>query len=230
MRPSRQPCLLAFLLLASFLLAAATRAESLTITTSPPGATVEINGAVAGTTPYHVEYPGSYFHKPHTAFSARLEHAFTVRISKEGYLAQQVTLSNGPFEWVAVTGRHRGNYFLLKADHFEIKLEAISVGNGSSSEAYANAGPMRPPAAATEALRSTEARSNSEGGSVAITSEPPDADIYIDGKFVGQTPSTIRLAAGSHHVEVRVQSRQTWERDLEVLKDSQLSLHAVVRE
>jgi hypothetical protein len=221
---------LAFLLLASSLLAAATRAESLTITTSPPGATVEINGAVAGTTPYHVEYPGSYFHKPRTAFSARLEHAFTVRISKEGYLAQQVTLTNGPFEWVAVTGRHRGNYFLLKADHFEIKLEAISVGNGSSSEAYANAGPMRPPAAATEALRSTEARSNSEGGSVAITSEPPDADIYIDGKFVGQTPSTIRLTAGSHHVEVRVQSRQTWQRDLEVLKDSQLSLHATLRE
>ena len=230
MRPSRQPCLLAFLLLASSLPAAVTRAEFLTITTSPPGATVEINGTVAGTTPYHVEYPGSYFHKPHTAFSARLEHAFTVRISKEGYLAQQVTLTNGPFEWVAVTGRHRGNYFLLKADHFEIKLEAISVGNGSSSEAYANAGPMRPPAAATEALRSTEARSNSEGGSVAITSEPPDADIYIDGKFVGQTPSTIRLTAGSHHVEVRVQSRQTWQRDLEVLKDSQLSLHATLRE
>ena len=132
MRPSRQPCLLAFLLLASSLLAAATRAESLTITTSPPGATVEINGAVAGTTPYKIDYPGSYFHKPHTAFSARLEHAFTVRISKEGYLAQQITLTNGPFEWVAVTGRHRGNYFLLKADHFEIKLEAISSGNGSS--------------------------------------------------------------------------------------------------
>ena len=230
MRPSRQPCLLAFLLLASSLPAAATHAESLTITTSPPGATVEVNGTVAGTTPYRVDYPGSYFHKPHTAFSARLEHAFTVRISKEGYLAQQVTLTNGPFEWVAVTGRHRGNYFLLKADHFEIKLEAISFGNGSSSETYGKEGPMHPPAVTSEALRSAEPKSNSEGGSVAITSEPPDADIYIDGKFVGQTPSTIRLAAGSHHVEVRVQSRQTWERDLEVLKDSQLSLHAAPRE
>jgi hypothetical protein len=230
MRPSRQPCLLAFLLLASSLLAAATRAESLTITTSPPGATVEINGAVAGTTPYHIDYPSSYFHKPHTAFSARLEHAFTVRISKEGYLAQQVTLTNGPFEWVAVTGRHRGNYFLLKADHFEIKLEAISSGNGASSETYGNVGPMRPPTVTAEALRPGEQKNSSEGGSVAITSEPPDADIYIDGKFVGQTPSTIRLTAGSHHVEVRVQSRQTWERDLEVLKDSQLSLHATLRE
>jgi hypothetical protein len=228
MRPSRRPCLWAFLLLASSLLAAEAHADSLTITTSPPGATVEINGVVAGTTPYSVDYPGSYFHKPHTAFGARLEHALTVRISKDGYLPQQMTLTNGPFEWVAVTGRHRGNYFLLKAEHFETKLEAISYGNGQAAETSGKEGPMRPPPAG--ALHSNEIKNDAESGSVAIVSDPSDADIYIDGKFVGQTPSTVRLAAGSHHVEVRVQGKQTWERDLEVLKDSQLSLHAVLHE
>jgi PEGA domain len=226
MQPSRQPCLLALLLLASSVLAAETRADSLTITTSPPGATIEINGLAAGTTPYKIDYPSSYFHKPHTAFSARLEHALTVRISKDGYLAQQVTLTNGPFDWVAVTGRRRGSYFLLKAELFEIKLEAITLGNvGQPPETVGKEGPMRPPSAGM--LRENEQKTSSESGSVAIASEPPDADIYIDGKFVGQTPSTVRLAAGAHRVEVRAQGKQTWQRDLDVLKDSQLTLHAI---
>lgn len=234
MQPSRRPRLWALLLLACTLPAAVTRADELTITTSPSGATIEINGLAVGTTPYKIDYPGSYFHKPHTAFSARLEHAVTVRISKDGYLTQQVTLTNGPFDWVAVTGRHRGNYFLLKAEHFEIKLEAISYGSGGSNanqhqssagtETARREGPMRPPT--TEMLRASQASSASDNGSVAIASDPPGADIYIDAKFVGQTPSTLRLPTGTHHVEVRAQGKPTWQRDLDVLKDSQLTLHA----
>jgi hypothetical protein len=127
-----------------------------------------------------------------------------------------------------VTGRHRGNYFLLKAEHFDIKLEPISSGNGQPAEKYGREGPIRPPP--TDMLPSNERKNSSESSSVAIASEPANADIYIDGKFVGQTPSTVRLAAGSHHVEIRIQGWQTWERDLEVLKDSQLSLHAVLSE
>jgi PEGA domain len=49
-------------------------AESFRVTSSPAGAAVEIDGAVVGTTPFQVDYPGGYFHKTHTVFSARLEH------------------------------------------------------------------------------------------------------------------------------------------------------------
>jgi hypothetical protein len=51
------------------------------------------------------------------------------------------------------------------------------------------------------------------------------AEIYVDGKFVGQTPSTLQLASGTHHIEVKSEGKRGWERDLEVLKDSQLTLH-----
>ena len=116
MQPSRRHCLCASLALLAFLpLAPRTHAETLTITSSPPGATIEINGSVAGTTPYKTDFPGGYFHKTHTAFSSRLEHAMMARVSKDGYLAQQVTLTEGPFEWVAINGRQHGNYFLLKS-------------------------------------------------------------------------------------------------------------------
>ena len=59
------------------------RAESFKITSTPAGASVEIDGAVVGTTPFEVDYPGGYFHKTHTVFSARLEHRMVLKVSKE---------------------------------------------------------------------------------------------------------------------------------------------------
>ncbi len=59
---------------------------------------------------------------------------------------------------------------------------------------------------------------------VSFSSEPNGADIYIDGKFVGQTPATISVQPGSHVVVVKATGRKNWQRDLEVLKDSQVAL------
>jgi PEGA domain len=38
-----------------------THAERLRITSTPPGAKVEINGVAVGTTPFEKAYPGGYF-------------------------------------------------------------------------------------------------------------------------------------------------------------------------
>ena len=65
-------------------------------------------------------------------------------------------------------------------------------------------------------------------GSVRITSEPDGAEISVDGKFVGTTPSTLRLAAGPHEIEVKAAGRQSWRRTLEVLKDSDVTLKATL--
>ncbi len=227
MQPSRRHCLFASLaLLALSLLAPRTRAETLTITSSPPGATVEIDGLVAGTTPYKTDFPGGYFHKTHTAFGSRLEHSMTLRVAKDGYITQQITLTNGPFDWVAITGRHRGNYFLLKSSHVDVKLDPVSYGARGPVETIGKDGPLRP--VSGSALRSDERDANSPAGSVTIASDPPGAEIYVDGKFVGQTPSTIQLPSGTHRIEVKSRGKQGWERDLEVLKDSQLTLHPVL--
>jgi len=226
MQPSRRPCLYASLaLLALSLLAPRTRAETLTITSSPPGATVEISGLVAGTTPYKTEFPGGYFHKTHTVFGSRLEHSMTLRVTKDGYISRQITLTNGPFEWVAVTGHQHGNYFLLKSDHFDVRLDPVSYGSGGPVETAGTEGRLRPAFVATG---SNERDMNSSVGSVTIASDPPGAEIYIDGKFVGQTPSTIQLSSGTHHIDVKSPGKRDWQRDLDVLKDSQLTLHPVL--
>jgi hypothetical protein len=63
---------------------------------------------------------------------------------------------------------------------------------------------------------------------VSFNSEPGGADIFIDGNFVGQTPATISIQPGSHVVLVKAAGRKNWQRDLDVLKDSQVALHPVL--
>jgi hypothetical protein len=223
MQPSRRHCICASLaVIVCFIVSPRTLAENLTIASSPAGATVEIDGTVVGVTPYKTDYPGGFFHKTHTAFGTRLEHSMMARVSKDGYLAQQVTLTSGPFEWDAITGKHRGNYFLLKSERFEIKLQPVPFGAEHPSESSGREGPIHPVVASAER---SEEQKTSDSGTIVITSDPLDADIYLDGKFIGQTPSTVHLAAGPHHIEMKL-NQQSWERDLEMLKDSQLTLHA----
>ena len=196
------------------------RAESFCVTSSPAGAAVEIDGAVVGTTPFRVDYPGGYFHKTHVVFSARLEHRMVLRVSKDGYVLRETTLTDGPFDWIGITGKHHGKYYLLRADHYELKLEAVARESG-----VGRVGPIHPHG--TE-LREEDA--TGETGNVAIASDPVEAEIYVDGKFVGQTPSTIPLPAGTHHVEVKAAGRMHWERDLTVVRESQVNLKAVLEQ
>ena len=196
----------------------------------PAGATIEIDGAAIGLTPYTIDYPSSYFHKPHTVFTSRLEHALILKIHKEGYTSQQLTLTDGPLQWISVTGRRHGNYFLLKGDHFVFQLEQLSEASAKT--------PASPPGRHGGAEASSEQsgalmNASLEGARIAastvsFSSEPNGADIYIDGKFVGQTPATISVQPGTHVVLVKATGRKNWQRDLEVLKDSQVALRPVL--
>src|SRR5712692_5294707 len=113
---------------ALFLFACPSRAlaEKLQITSNPSGATVEIDGVALGTTPFEKDYPGGYFHKTRTAFGARLEHPLVARISLAGYVTKELTLTEGPMNWISLNGRSHGEYWLLKSDHFHVELESIA--------------------------------------------------------------------------------------------------------
>ena len=53
-------------------------------------------------------------------------------------------------------------------------------------------------------------------GNITIESNPPGADIEIDGGFVGNTPSTVTLAPGSHDVSVKKKGFADWTKKLNV--------------
>jgi hypothetical protein len=52
--------------------------------------------------------------------------------------------------------------------------------------------------------------------SLAIDSTPPGADIEIDGAFVGNTPSTVAVAPGSHQIAVKKKGFTDWSKTLNV--------------
>ena len=428
MQPSRRHCLWASLAALLWLIAAPRAyADTLTITSSPPGATVEIDGVNVGVTPYTAKFPGGYFHKTHTVFGAILEHEMRVRISKPGFTTKDVVLTSGPFAWVNLEGRVMSHYYLFKSkqisvtldplgqmldgsvrisssgghvtdlrpempvdqivsnalpsvvkitfkfdggdgwgtgflvtstgviatnkhvvedhDSFDVELsdgrrfpatvaytdaqldfalvkiqaaalpylpiasgESVAIGqtvvaignpgggmeetvtkgivsavgpdpshdfngkfiqtdaainHGNSGGPLLNAhgevvginmfihrnmDPRDPPdiqgvgfaLSSDEVIRilerlypeahtagaNTEAAGTGSTGAMTVRSAPSGADIYVDGNFVGQTPSTLRLASGAHHVEVRYGSHPAWTKDFNLLKGSDVTLRA----
>jgi hypothetical protein len=199
--------------------------EKLNLTSDPPGASVEINGTVVGQTPLTLAYPGVYFHKPHTAFGERLGHAFVVKVSKQGYTAKQVTLSDGPFDWIGLTGRKHGIYFVLRADHFEFKLDSTSELSGGALGDEEHPGPL------LNARRPTSeavAEFSADLASVNVSSDPLGAEIYVDGKFEGQTPSTLHVSGGTHKIEIKADGRVEWVRQLDITRGSTVSVKPIL--
>src|SRR4029077_16115167 len=81
-------------------------ADTLKITSTPSGATVEIDGVREGITPFEKDYPGGYFHKTKTSMGSRLEHPMVARISLAGYATKEIQMTDGPMNWISLNGRN----------------------------------------------------------------------------------------------------------------------------
>lgn len=51
---------------------------------------------------------------------------------------------------------------------------------------------------------------------VEFWSSPAGADIEVDGKYIGSTPSTITVQAGEHTITMRKQDFRTWQKTISV--------------
>ena len=52
--------------------------------------------------------------------------------------------------------------------------------------------------------------------SLEVKSTPDGADITVDEKYMGSTPSTLKLTAGDHKIKLEKAGFKTWERTLTV--------------
>jgi hypothetical protein len=77
--------------------------------------------------------------------------------------------------------------------------------------------PQPPPASAQAVGPVGEAR-------VHITSNPSGGEIYVDGKFFGNTPSDITLNVGEHVIKVTIGSKE-WSRTVQITT-GEIRLHA----
>lgn len=88
---------------------------------------------------------------------------------------------------------------------------------------FATQAAVSPEASATNTQQSTDATPAQNGNAadavlstVEINSTPAGAEITVDEKFMGNTPSSVRLAAGDHKVRLEKSGFKTWERTLTV--------------
>jgi hypothetical protein len=64
---------------------------------------------------------------------------------------------------------------------------------------------------------------------VSVSSTPSLADILVDGKYMGSTPSTIHLTAGSHNVLIQASTFADWERVITVTEGGSITVNAVLQ-
>jgi hypothetical protein len=83
---------------------------------------------------------------------------------------------------------------------------APPANNPSAASAAAPAPAAQPaPEVATEDLTTA-----------VVKSDPPGADVTVDGKYMGSTPSTVRLAPGDHTILLEKAGFKAWQRTMAV--------------
>ena len=65
-----------------------------------------------------------------------------------------------------------------------------------------------------------------QSGMLALTSDPAGAEIYVDGKFSGNTPSKLTLDAGQHTIKIAAKDHKEWSRELTVSTGSEVTVNA----
>src|SRR5712692_1428598 len=63
-------------------------------------------------------------------------------------------------------------------------------------------------------------------GTVQVNSNPQGADIEVDGVFVGNAPSVLKLSAGKHSIRVTLAGHKDWTREITVQAGSEVQLVA----
>lgn len=62
--------------------------------------------------------------------------------------------------------------------------------------------------------------------SLSVTSTPPGAEIEMNGRFVGSTPSTLKANPGTYKLAIKRNGFKSWERELQVEAGASVTIHA----
>ena len=85
--------------------------------------------------------------------------------------------------------------------------------------------PVSPPKASEQVITTPDTPNYSV---VVVKSTPPGAEITIDNKYVGSTPSTIRLTSGEHTISVSKDGLKPWRRTMMVTPDGDITIDATL--
>jgi PEGA domain len=95
--------------------------------------------------------------------------------------------------------------------------ETGTTPNQAEAKAAQSSAPLRTPTPSAPASPSSTA--NTVAGPTTeldISSTPSGADIEVDGKFVGNTPSSVTVAPGDHDIAVKKSGFAVWDRNVSI--------------
>ena len=175
--------------------------------TDPPGATVLVDGVVAGTTPAAVEIASGEHEieallAGHNAWRSRIVVAANqpqqLPDVKLALADGRLEIASSPSEAsVSVDGEFRGRTPLaLRLSPGRAHRVALSKPGYETI--------TRELSVAADSGRRLQIDMPPQYGEIAVLSTPPGAEIRVDGQPRGTTPATLELTAVSHTIEIRL--------------------------
>lgn len=109
-----------------------------------------------------------------------------------------------------------------------MKGKDISIPKGTEVTAYVN-GNTALDAKKFAPLPDGQTTANAaDFSSVSVKSAPEGAEILVNGKFVGSTPSTLQLKFGEHKISVKKADYVLWERTLTLVAGDNITIDAAL--
>jgi hypothetical protein len=179
---------------------------SIDITSSPSGADVEMDGSFVGNSPSNIGVsPGDH----------------TISMKKNGYKIweRKIKVTSGNVNITAELEPEGKQPALRAAIATTPQLE--------ESKQKTEAAASQPPLATIPPTSKTVSTAIPENiGVVAITSDPPGAEVYVDDSPVGKAPVTMSLKAGQHYIRMFDKDCRNWSQLIMVVRGSELNLTA----
>ena len=141
------------------------------------------------------------------------------------------------FRWSKCKGLQSGDFFRASPTAQGLRVYAADP-NGKATEIdfrVLSSKSLKPqqaqnPSTSEPAKPQTSKGQASGTGTVTVLCAETGAEIYVDGKFVGNPPVMLDLPEGPHTFEVKADGYSDWQRNLDVLKNSAVTLNVTLAE
>ena len=116
--------------------------------------------------------------------------------------------------------------FALSASDLLEVLQRFYPTGSNAKESIATSANAKLPSGASMMNTAASPQISPGFGVTEITSDPDGAEIFLDDKFVGTSPATLRLSEGAHTLTIKSLHHTDWQRSITVLKDSVVTVKA----
>jgi S1-C subfamily serine protease len=118
--------------------------------------------------------------------------------------------------------------FALSASDLLVVLRHFYPTGSNPNESTMASANAKLPSGASMINTGASTQNSLDLGITEIISDPNGAEIFLDDKFVGSSPATLRMTEGPHPLIPRSARHTDWSRSISILKDSTITVKATL--